>query len=99
MQSVFTEGETQSIPRTQKLLCKMNTRTRKPWTVSVKVIKSEDHYQESQEEEGEAANTKRRTSKLIAYISTTVCKICQCNMQCFIKQSKRHARKSSHLQT
>ena len=94
----FTEEEAQSIPRTQKLLCKMNARTREPWTVSVKVMKSEDHYQESQEEE-EATNTKRRTSKLIAYISTKTCKICQCNVQCFVKQSERHARKSSHLQT
>ena len=30
--------------------------------MSVKVKKSEDHYQESQEEEDEAENTKRRTS-------------------------------------
>ena len=74
MQSVFTEAEAQGIPRTQKLLCKMNARAKELWTMSVKVKKSEDHYQESQEEE-EAANTKRRTSKLIAYLSTKMCKI------------------------
>ena len=99
MQSVFTVAEAKSIPKTQKLLCKMNVRTRKPWTVSVKVMKSEDHCQENQEEKEEAAHTKRRRSKLIAYISTKTCKICQCNVQCFVKQLERHARKSSHLQT
>ena len=40
----FTEAEAQSIPRTQKLLCKINARSREPWTMSVKVMKSEDHY-------------------------------------------------------
>ena len=58
MQSVFTEEEAQSIPRTQKLLCKMNVRTKDPWTVSVKVMTSEDHYQESQEEEEAAKHQK-----------------------------------------
>ena len=65
--------------------------------MSVKEKKSEDHYQESQEEE--AAKHQRRTSKLIAYLSTRMCKICQCNVQCFVKQLDRHARKPSLLPT
>ena len=40
-----------------------------------------------------------KTSKLIAYLSTRMCKICQCSMQCFVKQSSRHAGKPSCLQT
>ena len=52
----FTVAEAKDIPRTQKLLCKVNVSTKGPSTISAKEIKkSEDHYQESQEEE---ANTK-----------------------------------------
>ena len=48
----FTEAEAKSISSTQKLLCKVNARTKGPWTMSVKEIKkSENHYGESQEEE------------------------------------------------
>ena len=91
----FTEAEAKCIPRTQKLLCKVNTRTKEPWAMSVKEIKkSEDHYQKSQEE----ANTKGKQVNWL-HILEIEHVIFQCNVQCFITQSDRCAGKSSHLQT
>ena len=56
--------------------------------------KSEDHCQGSQEE----MYAPSKTGKLIAYISARMCKTCQYNVQCYVKQSDRHVGKFNHLQ-
>ena len=61
--SQFYRGR-KSIPRTHKLLCKV-TLDPKNMNCEVQNKKSEDHYQENQEE----MHAPRETSKLIAYLS------------------------------
>ena len=89
----FTEAEAKGIPRTQKLLCNMNARTKR--TMNYECKRNKKVRRPLSRMPRRRSKDQWKTSKLIAYLSTRTCKICQCDVQCFVKQLDRHAGKPS----